>query len=543
MQTPQPISSTTKKRRTAKSRTSQSEILSNLTVDANLDPATGRPKQARFVTVHTAEKWLIEQSRINPSWFIYYLTGMEPPLHFRMWYSMLFNFADPKFYRLNFLAPRESGKTTAITYGMAWFISRFPWLTNAIVSVSSTIAQKRLAMIKDIIDIDTRYRNVFPWVYTDDRQRNTVDQFSIYADALYNPADKHITTINYNIWRSLVKRIGSPKDPTINCGGVAGRGLIGSRWSGIFLMDDIIDHTMLTDDIQDTIMQIIVGTYVPALKEKAKGVNIGTRWMPNDVPERLKKNPAWHTVEIPAMMTDPDTGELKSYWPQYWPVQKLLDKKAEMDDDAMFEIMYMNNPQGLIAAKFRQSGLAQALPPQLPAFKFIYVGTDFAVGTKTQHDFNAFTAVGIDAANRIYILDLMQFKATPDVVLQNLIDFATSVLERFGRLDKILIEKVGFQTNIGFDLSQKASQLPVDYVPLAGDKDHRVSMLARKSNNNEVFYPLNHKHYKALVSEALNFSPNRGHDDMLDSITIVLLYSSRSGTSAKVRRVRSRHMI
>lgn len=516
--------------------------LSNL----NFDPTTGerakRPKV--FTTIATAERWLIEQARVNPLWFTYYMTELEPATHHRMWFSRLFNYSDPRFYRLNFIAPREAAKTTLSVYGMTWFISRFPWATNAIISVSSTIAEKRLEMIRNLIDSNERYANVFPWIHTDARQRNTITQFSLFTDALYDAKNNETKRISYNGWRSLITKIGSPKDPTINCGGISSKSSIGSRWSGLLLLDDIIDFSMLTDKVQDETMDLITMAYIPMLQPMAKAVNIGTRWMINDIPARLQANPAWHTVEIPAIKTRED-GTRVSYWPSYWSIKKLDDKKKEMNNDALFDVMYMNDPRGLQSAKFIQSGLGNKLPAKLPDFVSMYVGTDFAIGLKVHHDFNAFSAVGFDRGGIMYILRQLRFKDTPDVVLKMLIDFCNQTLKDFGILTRVLFEKVGFQVEKEYALRQAAPHLSTDFVTLTGNKDFRINFLATKTNNNEVLHNTEDPAYPFYYSEALNYSPDTGsgHDDMLDSAVLPLLYHTHDNMTVVRKSLKSTKLV
>ena len=496
-----------------------------------------------LTTAQTAEKWLIDKARINPLWFIYYLTEQEPALHHRMWVSRIFNFDDRRFYRLNFIAPRESAKSHVAIYSLLWYMARFPWATNAIVSVSSTIAEKRLEMMRNLIDNNERFQNIFPWIHVDLLQRNTITQMSLVSDALYSPKTSEIQPISYAGWRSLITRIGSPKDPTINAGGISSKSLIGSRWNGIFLMDDIIDHTMLTDKAQEDILDMLTLTYIPALQENAKAINIGTRWMVRDVPARLQENPAWHTIEIPAIRVDPDTGERQSYWPSWWPLKKLDAKKFEMHNDALFDVMYLNDPQALKAARFTQDGLGQGMPDLLPPFVAVYVGTDFAIGLQAQHDYTCFSAIAFDAANKMYILHQVRFRATPDVILSDLIDFCNWTLNKFGMLTNVLFERVGFQVNFEFDLRTKAPHLPTQLVALAGDKDFKISSLAQRSNDKEVYHNLNDPAYPEYYAEALNYSPKRWHDDMLDSVVIALLHHIHDQITVTRKSIRSKHLI
>lgn len=519
----------------------------NLIQDKEISPLVtpeGDEKKRKYISVLRAEKYWIDRARINPEFFIHYVSGKEPARHHRIWLKDIFDFTDAGrangTFRLNIIAPRESGKSSILVYSMLWFASRFPWLTNMIVSVSAKQAEDRLEMVRDILQHDIRYRNVFPWINVDYTQRNTVNEFTLKSDAIYSSEEDKVSPINYNVWRSLIARVGSLKDPTLYACGNGSKGVVGRRISGILLMDDIIDESHLRDTLQEEVEDYIKRTLVNCVQPNAKMVNIGTRWTPNDVPNRLKNNPGWKTIEIQALRYFPN-GTAASYWPEYWPVERLLEKRMEIDNDALFNLMYMNDPTAMSSAKFTLSGLSQPLPSPLPHFTGVYVGTDFAISTSQRADFTVFTAIGIDEMRRLYLLDIKRMKATPDIVLKELNEFVNRTAANYGTVTKVFFEKVAFQTVMKFNIAEKYPHIPTAAVPPVGDKGARADLFARKCNDMEVFFNTNAEAYRVLVSEALNFGV-AGHDDCVDSCSIVVVGTSAVISNAVFKVIRSPYL-
>lgn len=503
------------------------------------------PANPYYLPVREAEKKLVLMARDDVYVFIAYVSGRIPVSHHIRWLLRIFDWTDPKNFRLALIAPRESAKSTIIVYAMAWFISRYPWKTNAIMSISADQAEKRLNMIRSVIETNVRYQQVFPWIHIDYQEKNTQTEFSLRSDLLYDSTKKTYKEISYSVWRAMVSRYGSLKDPTIRTGGRNSKVIIGGRISGIFILDDIIDQGDVNPTIQDEVYDYIIATLIPLLQENAKMIYIGTRWLLEDVPAKLMNNPAWHVETIEALTVDEATGELVSYWPEYWPVRKLMAKKAEMANDAMFEIQYMNNPRALAAAKFRLDSLDRHLPLVLPRFTAIYIGTDFAASLKQRADWTVYSAVAFDALSNIYILDMHRTKNTPENLMNDLGMFVQRVLINygaFGNLTKILVENVNFQSWAEGMIKAKYPNYPTDLVVPIGDKGHRLEPLANKFNDGMGYINTKMAEYPTFKSEALNF-PAASKDDTLDSVTIVLSYVGASGTrTANVKRARSRHL-
>lgn len=495
------------------------------------NPPLAEPKATpgpNFISVHKAEIELVRRARVDPFIFIAYVSGQVPAAHHRRWLTRIFDWVDPINKRLEFIAPRESAKSTLVVWAMAWYIARHPWLTNVIVSVAKDQAEKRMTMLKQIFETNQRFRNVFPWIKVDYRKKNTQTEFTVEATAVFDPDTGHIRPLRYNQWQSLLSRFGSLKDPTIRTGGVGSKTLIGSRISGFLMMDDIIDGTMLNPEIQQEVYDWVMTTLIPLLQEHAKAIYIGTRWMIGDVAQMIAENPAWYSETIVALSTDPATGKLVSYWAEYWSVDRLLAKKAEIGE-LIFEVMYQNNPRAMMAAKFKLDSLEQDLPDPMPILKAVYIGTDFAASLKARADWTVYAAVGFDSLNRIYILDMVRMKGTPDQLMTALVNFADKVLHHWGKLTWVLIENVAFQAWGQSLLKARNSHLPVDKVKPVGDKGHRLEPLATKYNDGLGYINRKMREYPTFKHEALNFGAVP-HDDTVDAVTIVTSYViSRSG--------------
>lgn len=489
--------------------------------DYVLAPA-GKDPGGRYVTVVRAEKWWATQARKNPVMFQWYMTGMQPAKHHIIWMKALL---DPRYKRVNIIAPRESGKTTVLVHTMLWHMCTNPLSTNGIISVSADQSQKRLRMMASIIQDSDRFKNVFPEIEIDKQMSFTQTEFTLKR-----------TDMEYPHWRAMVQQKGSLKDPTIRLSGVGGRNIIGSRFSGWLLLDDIIDESFLSEKAQDDMIDYITTTLVPCVQEEGKIAIIGTRWMAGDVLDRFKQNPnIWRTFDTPAIKFDHD-GNRYSYWPEYWPLEK-LDRKAEEVGDTSFQLMYMNNPQALTAALFTEECLSQDLPSPLPKMVHVYITTDQALSEKQAADFNVYMAIGIDKEDNWYILDMMRFKAEAPDQISNLSEFTNRTIMRYHQLNEVLFEKAGYQASLPQLFQKERPDVPINYHTPIGDKTHRARNVSSIALNGKLFINQRMEHVKTLKREWINFPLL--HDDTLDPVSMLFQYLMVGVSGADVSNVMS----
>lgn len=478
-------------------------------------------------TLIRTEKWWVDQARKDPAMFMHYVSGFKPAKHHKIWMANLWN---PNIKRLNLIAPRESAKTTVITYFMLWYISQNPTTSNGIVSVSSAQAEDRLRMMRIIMRDNVRYQNVFPHIVIDTKMPNTQNQFQVKR-----------VDIPYSTWSALLASKGSLKDPTLVVAGAGSKALIGKRYSGILTLDDIVDETMLTDVAQEKRLVYIMQTLVPALQESAKLVNIGTRWMLNDVPGMLKNNPQWKTIEIPAIGKDRQ-GRRRSYWEEYWSLDKLDRKRAEMNNDVLFQTMYLNDPTATLSANFDEDSLSHDVPYPRPEYRELWIVTDWAATVGMKSDYTVLFLVGVTQDKFVDILEMRRFQKHPQASLNELYNMYDECLGRAQVITGILFESVGFQAFAKGMITSQRPDLPIHAHKPTGSKEQRVQNVAAYAHAGKLRIRQDMRDIGVLKHEWINFG-FATHDDTIDPISLFFQRILPNISIRKVHYVKSDFLI
>jgi hypothetical protein len=496
----------------------------------NINSAKDRKGKPFFISVNAAEKWWIENARENPEIFIWYCLKLKPAAHHRIWLRMFFN---PKNNLVNIVAPRESAKTTISLYAIAWLMAKNPSSTNAIVSVSAKQAEGRIAELKSLIAENPAFRNVFPHIKIDTRRPVTQTQFSIID-----------TSIAYSHWTAF--HIKSMKDPTMLGLGAGGKGIIGQRISGVMLLDDIVDESEMSIAMQDKKERYIANTLMPCVQESGRIWNIGTRWMAGDIYGRYLENPNWASKVIPAILFD-DEGKRKSYWPGYWPLKRLDKKKADMQDDVLFGIMYLctaaETTLGLFPLELIDACIAdfsqQIFKDKIKNLKALFVTSDFAVTAKTRSDWNVLYAVGLTQNNEYLALDGLRYKTQPTTNIDTIVDFCYRINATYGEgigLTAVLTEKVAFQSIFAHFMAEKSSFLPIHEVVPMGDKDSRARPI-RDYMLMERFWMSHKIDFIDIIRAEMNSLGFARHDDTVDPFSLLLQHTSRSHVDASYHEI------
>ena len=472
----------------------------------------GGERRKRFVTTRKAEQWWIEQSRIRPDMFIWYVSGLPPARHHKIWLANMFN---PDINRVNIIAPRDSAKTTIVNYAVAWYLAKYPLSTSAIVSAASDQAESRLRMIKSTIQENTRFSNVFPHIGIDPHLPETASQFTLMRKDM-----------DWRVWRAMVTRHGSLKDPTLKSAGTGSRTLVGSRFSGLLVLDDIMDAKTLGDDNMDKLWRFLTEDLFPAVKEEAKIFSISTRWQLGDVCDRLEATELYKTINIPAEIQDPNTGKKVSYWKEYWPMEKLALKKQEIGDRS-YEMMYLNNPQASSLGYFNEEMLSRDLPSPMPQLTTLWISTDQAATETKRSDWNVYMALAEDKDQNIYMLDIDRFKAAPNDQILRLHQFATRISTTWMMpLSGVLVEKVTLgivfvQAALG---NEETRWMPLVSVPLKGrSKEQRISTAVAWAQRRKLFINQEMIWLSQLKTEYINFGTYK-NDDTLDPLSLFFMH-------------------
>ncbi len=458
-------------------------------------------------TVAGAERWWVDKARDDPYFFIWYVTGFQPAKHHKIWLSRMFH---PDKRRINIVAPRESAKSTIAVYALAWLMAKYPLLTFGIIAVSATVAKDRLSMLRALFAENARFRNVFPWIKIDTRKPDTQDEFSILSDYDNMP---------YTIWKTMIttKHSELVKNPSIFASGNGGKGIIGRRISGVLLMDDMVDDSFLSDELQTKMMKYISSVLEPCVTTMGRIWNIGTRWMVDDIYEKLMKNPAWESIMIPAIIED-DTGKQHSYWPEYWPLDILDNKRIAMDDDLLFRIMYLCDPTAITAALFARHVIDRDIPELHPPFVDVYVTIDTATSMRTYGDWNVIYIAGVDKERNVYLMDGIRFKDETEETVEKIIQMCDAAFTIYDKLTACLIEHVNAEGTFISLLNSRRPDIPVKGVRPKGDKMQRAKQVSYWGIKNKLYINQQLPFIANLKSEWQNF-PVHKHDDTLDPVS------------------------
>lgn len=486
------------------------------------------PRKPAFMTIESAEQKLIKRARQNFYDFVIYMTDGEMPLadhHINWVYNILTN------TRTNIIAPRGSGKTNTLNMLMAWWIGKKPWTSNAIVSVSASQAEERLADIQDIV-MSERFQNVFPHVHIDYQRPNTMKEFSVWASQWKNEPE----ILDRAAFRQKIRKSpdSDSKSKTLFAFGITSSGIPGKRINGLLIIDDPHDEkNSATIAQRDKVESFVKKSLFGCLTPGAKIACISTRWAEDDLPGRLSENKTkndedvWKTIEIPAILPNGT-----SYWPSFWNLDRLEEKRAEIGE-TMFQLMYMNNPRGLASGEFTIDMLRNGIDlDNLPEFRDLWISTDIAESLANDADYSVFTLVGRSKAQKnkdgrvmpfdYYVLNMWRGRVKFNDSMKQLADFATECELRFGKIKGILFEKQGLQKSWADELATRNPDLKVIRVSLHGrSKSLRMKAVAAKAQSGHFLVNTKMPHYEAMCSEMLSFTGEKGNqDDICDTLSL-----------------------
>lgn len=467
-----------------------------------------------------AEEYWIQAARA-PGWegalaFAYFVFGFKPePFHVD-WIQKFFSTEHPKQV---IVAPRGSAKTTYVCIALLKYISDNPWDANALLSVASSQAKERLAFIRGALDSE-RYQKIYPWIQLDPTRPDTQLQFTIW-DSRYT----------YQRWRSDITRLGGDfKSPTLVVGGTGGRGITGSRVTGVLTFDDTSDQdNARTKDLREQLWRWITDVVLPILSGDHYRIwSISTRWADGDTASQQIATGEYEYTEIRAITRIGD--KLRSYWPKQFPFKTLLSILNERGKTS-FMLSYLNSIIGLSGAIFTADMLRTDFPrddrgrPSFPEFEKIIVSMDAAIKIREANDESTIAIVGIRTSPHTSLPQLWVLRLRVDrwknmEVLENLEAMWAIALHNY-KADEysVLIETVAGQQLFLTLMEQKPDfsippSLIDTYSPIS-DKVTRAQPIAAAGERGDLIVDLQASWYPKWFSQYIEFTGKDGNDDDL----------------------------
>lgn len=413
--------------------------------------------------------------------------------------------------RLTVSMPPRFGKSETIAYlFVAWYFGHNPGHQVMMVTHTAGLSTDFGRKVRNLIDSPV-YRDIFPDTVVS-RDKSAADDWSTTKGGKY-----------------LAVGIG---------GSVAGRG------ADLLIGDDLVSEQAVLNGNPDTAFTTAweymqVGP-LQRLMPGGRIIMIGTRWGKKDpigrALEWARANPGslpWHEIKFPAVMKVVREGEEKelSLWPEQWPVEQLLAKKAGMFPQ-FWAAQYMQEPTSEEAALIKREWWRAWEAEKPPECEIILHSWDTAHETKTSNDPSAVMCWGVffnekENQTQLILLDAWTGrKEFPDLK-----KFALQYYQDW-EPDLVLIEKKAAGAPLIQEL--RAIGVPVqEFNPSRGsravsnDKRARLNSITDIFASKMVWAP--DKRWAREVIEQIAGFPNEEHDEFVDCTSQAMLRFRQGG--------------
>jgi len=399
------------------------------------------------------------------------------------------------------IAPRH-GKSELISYlAPAWFLGKYPHKKVIMASHTADLAVNFGRRVRNLVGSDA-YKDIFP-------------QVELQADS--KSASRWGTNYNGEYF-------------AIGVGGaLAGRG------ADLFIIDDPHseqDAKLGRPDVFKPAWEWFQSGPLQRLMPGGSIIVVMTRWskldLTGEIVNQMVRNDdvdPWEVVEFPAIIENKQ-GEMESLWPQFWPLEELMAKKAALDI-RYWNSQYMQNPvseEGALIKREWWKIWEGETPPQC---EFTIMTLDAAQEANNRADFNALTTWGVffnEEVNNYNIILLnaikkrLEFPELKELCIEEYKDWEP---------DSFIVEK---KSN-GAALYQEFRRMGIpvaEYTPGKGqDKISRVNAVSDLFRSGIVWAP-DHRWAHEVIEECNDF-PSGANDDLVDATTLALMRFRQGG--------------
>lgn len=438
--------------------------------------------------------------------FITYVTGQVPaPHHVAM---LQFALDIIKARRSGVvLAPRGSGKTTILNTGLLpWLIALLPDIRIGLLSQKAEKAEAMSGAIQSIVSESPEFIEIFG---------------NLRGTHKWTAAE----------WLRKDSPHAFTKDRTMIAGGADQSSSVVSKRFDLIFCDDILDDLNTYNiDRREKLETWFWKTLKPAQAAEGCAVLVvGTRWVEDDLYQRLIENNGWDSLVIPALTVDEGTGEEKSYWPEVWPLDRLYKEREDVGWDN-FACSYLNDISGSREGTIFQRDWWKAnYFTDLPTDRqFVFtMGMDLAMSEKQRADWTTIVIVAKDDRNEHYVLFHDRIKTADGhrAFLERCVAWAA---DRHYPISRIVIENNQAQALLVRKL-QDETGLPIVGRRADVDKVTRARATAARYESRRVHH---HESIKGreLETELVNFP--KSHDDLVDALGLAMDLDGSSGSFA-----------
>lgn len=294
----------------------------------------------------------------------------------------------------------------------------------------------------------------------------------------------------------------------------------------LIIGDDLENDEMIESmERRDSLYRWIYKTVIPALAKGGTFVIIGTILHYDSVLLRIYKDSSFDSLFFSAI----ENG--KPLWEDMFSMEDLMNIKKEYAEAGMLDVFYseyLNEPISSENAPFKKDWLKfYDEPPSLHSLNR-FIGVDLAISKKASADWSVITVVGIDALNRVYVLESRREKADPFDLAVELLRLCKKYKPYCVGLETTAYQKA-FQYIFEKLMKDEQDWYMIEEIKPDTDKERRIKgVLQHRFKNGDVFL---NKNQESLLEELLGF-PKTRYDDTLDSLAHAVMVSSPPANSS-----------
>jgi len=440
------------------------------------------------------------------------------------------------------LMPRDHQKSAMIAYRVAWEITRNPSTTILYISATSTLAEKQLYFIKNILESKI-YRRFWPEMVAE--QEGKREKWTTSEISVDHPQRKE----------------DGVRDSTIFTAGLT-TSITGLHFEIAVLDDVVVKENAYTEEgrtkvaSQYSLLSSIESTGTDENATGAQEWVVGTRYHPKDLyntlitmehsvydkrGEEIESKNVYEVLQHEVEDRGDGTGEF--LWPRQmnernkwfgFDINILAKKRAKYIDKTQYRAQYYNNPNDpdnapIDHSKFQyydkkhlvdEGGVWFYKDQRLN----VYAAIDFAFSLRKKADYTAIAVIGVNGEGDTYVLDIDRFKTDKiSVYFEHLL----AMYYKWG-FKKMRAEVTVAQQAIVRELKEsyiKKQGLPLkvdEYRPSRheGTKEERIASILEPRYDNLAMW-----HYKggncSLLEEELTMA-HPPHDDIKDALAAAI---------------------
>ena len=453
-------------------------------------------KNREFIHKKLKDNMIMFGKIIMPNMF----SASSPDFHYQIADSLM----DDNQKQVNIIAPRGHAKSSIVggVYPLYHIMNDSGAKLIVLVSRTQDHAIKLLGTIKDTIEYSQSFRQIYGYWGQHNAKQWSKTEIELKDGSMI-----------------ICKGTGQQL-----------RGIkVGSQRPTLIIVDDPEDeNNTKTAEAMEQNLRWLLQSAVPSLDpRRGKICVIGTPQHQRCLVEVLKDMKGWVNMHF-----SPDLDKKIALWEAWQPIEKLLQKKAELesigrssvfyreymcqivgDEDQLFKDAYIQYHSYELKIDKDDKHYLTDGDSEIPVN--VFMGVDPASSVRKTADYSVIMPVAVDENNNRYILQYYRQRATP-------MQLAESIIEYFKLFKpvKVRVESVGYQEMLREYLRQRCDEEKIFISGLEIKENPRTSKSSRLETMQPYFAQKKMFMLESLVEmrDELLLYPRGKHDDLLDGL-------------------------